>query len=475
MTLALRVRHAAIGLLAMALTLRAMTAACAEHRTSELMPVDFMSAVEDKGPIGNVTPIAAALAQPPANDLRMPLQTAPEPIDVPPPVPSRQPIVFPIITPSWFSSPTCPNCQQWTRGYMGSNYGMICTCNDRNINGVTLNAYLRGYYLNDQRIEWSGCESTLGAEGVVIPRIIHNVGDWTIAGNGVFFINQPFDQNILVTPERQSYAADFQVPPFQIWNMNLSLTRGDFHMSVGKDNTPFGRYYFPLYTNSRMDAPFIRTEAIGFVETGVFFRYTPGIFSFDVALTNGGADRDTNSSKDFVGRFGINTGNFICGVSAKVGDGVGSDGQKEANNVFGGDFMYRRGQFDISGEVIYNQYGFRHPFDPSQIFWGRDLYYRDTYSGTPGGSLQGTGYYVNVGRTWPRFRGDLNYGTFFPSPIGNPLVDTPTTRGFAKATFVIMRHLETYGMILLENARPTETFRQGQKPIAVLSGFQTYF
>ncbi len=467
--------RATLLLAAAATWLVAVSAGAAPARqASELMAVDFMSAVENEGGAYGVTPAQALLApSPPA----MPPQMMPPAtvIDTPEPdccVPTPG---FFTCCPKVYCAKTCPCCQPWTRGYLGSNYGMICTCHDREINGLVINAWLRGYYLNDQRIEWSGVESSLGAEGVVIPRIVYDVGEYTIAGNSVFFINQPLDRNILVTPERQSYIADFQVDPFQIWNLNLSVTRGNFKVTIGKDNTPFGRYYFPTFTNSRIDAPFIRTEAIGWLETGLFVRYTPGIFSIDAVLTNGGVDRDTNSSKAFVGRVGIQLPNFVVGASAKIGDGVGSEYQKEYNNVVGCDFMVRRGQWDLSGEAIYNQYGFRKPFDPNNIFWGRDLYYRDTYSGTIDGGLTGVGYYVNLGRTWPRMRADLNYGTFFPKAIGNPLVDTLTRRGFAKATFLIMPRLETYGMLMLENNRPTETFRQNQKGVTVLTGFQTYF
>jgi len=42
-------------------------------------------------------------------------------------------------------------------------------------------------------------------------------------------------------------------------------------------DTPFGRTYFPLYSNSRIDAPFIRTEAIGWRQTGVLLHYKHGL------------------------------------------------------------------------------------------------------------------------------------------------------------------------------------------------------
>ena len=40
--------------------------------------------------------------------------------------------------------------------------------------------------------------------------------------------------------------------------------------------------------------------------------------------------------------------------------------------------MYRFGRFTLSGEAIYDQYGFTTPgFNPDDIFWGRSIYYRD--------------------------------------------------------------------------------------------------
>ncbi|HEX4131522.1 MAG TPA: hypothetical protein VHZ24_15900 [Pirellulales bacterium] len=449
---------------------------------SELMPVNFMAAVESEGAVsGSVVPAAnweplvlgdnGQVAEPVAP---APLPMAPQPAEpVPPP---RLPIFDPpvIQMPAWYEAHTCPKCQPWTRGYLGSNYGTICTCNDTNINGFVFDGLVRGYYLNDQRVEWSGMEATFGAEGILIPRLIYNTANgWTLAGNGVFFINQPYDRDMYSTPERQSYLADFQVETFQIWNMNVTMTKGDLKLTVGKDNTPFGRYYFPIFSNSRMDAPFIRTEAINWVETGVFLRYTPSIFSIDLALTNGGNDRDTNSSKAGIARFGIQTENFVCGVSGKYQDGVGSETEKEYNNYYGGDFMIRRGQFDISGEAIYNQYGFKRPYDPNNIFWGRSIYYRDLYAGPNG--LSGVGYYINCGYTWPRLRTDLNYGEFYPHPIGNPLADTPIRRAVVKGTWTLIPRLEQYLALIFENSRPTEPFRINQKPYALLTGFQTYF
>ncbi|HWB00726.1 MAG TPA: hypothetical protein VG713_19665 [Pirellulales bacterium] len=446
----------------------------APPRTSELMPVDFMAALE-----GDSRPLAlipSALPDPsgaPASEVAQPE------VIVPPAIVADEPLVSgPVFAlPAWMEYHTCPKCQPWTRGYLGSNYGTICYCNDRQINGFVFDGLVRGFYLNDQRIEWSGMESTFGAEAILIPRIVYNTANWTIAGNSVFFINEPFDRNMYVTPERASYLANFQVQPVEIWNLNIALSRDDFRFSFGKDNTPFGRYYFPLFSNSRMDAPFIRTDVISWVETGAFIRWTPGIFSIDAAVVNGGSDKDTNSSKGGIGRIGIQSEDqsFVAGISGKVSDGIGSEVQKELANYYGGDFMIRRGCFDLSGEAIYNQYGFRKPYNPNNIFWGRNLYYRDMFGGTVDAGMHGWGYYVNAGFTLPHLRTDINYGEFYPSPIGNPLTDTPIRRGIVKGTWTFIPRVEQYLALIFENNRPVEAWRSTQKGFAILTGLQTYF
>ena len=69
--------------------------------------------------------------------------------------------------------------------------------------------------------------------------------------------------------------------------------------------TPFGRFYYPLYRNNFDDSPFIRSEAILFRETGLLGQWDPEGWVFTAALTNGGFEQDTNSSKALVARAGI--------------------------------------------------------------------------------------------------------------------------------------------------------------------------
>ncbi len=172
---------------------------------------------------------------------------------------------------------------------------------------------------------------------------------------GEFYVSQPFNRNILVnTEERRSYVGNFMVDSLEISQLLLAFRRDNLELVVGKMATPFGRTYFPLFTNARLDAPFIRTEAIRWRETGLLVRWDPDWLVCEVALTNGCDDRDTNSSKALVSRLGVEQEQWAVGVSVKVQDGIGSEVQKQYNNHVGADAMCRWGIFTLSGEVIYD-------------------------------------------------------------------------------------------------------------------------
>lgn len=345
----------------------------------------------------------------------------------------------------------------------------------RQLTGFWVGGLARANYINDQRIQWSGQEETFGVEGQLSPHAFHASGDWLFTANSTFFFNQPFDRNMLSDPMRQSYLANFRPDPFQIWQLNLKVQRGNLTTTIGKDTTPFGRYYFPIYSNARFDAPFIRTEAIRWVETGAFLHYTPGIFVIDAALANGTPDRDTNSSKALVARVGMQTAHTSCGASIKIQDGFGSEQQKTFNNHIGVDGLVRYGAFDISGEAIYDQYGLRrgNEFSPDQIFWGRSIYYRDIWPGHDR-SIHGFGYYVNVGYTSPLVRLDFNFGEYYPEVIGNAYNDTPIRRAIFKGGWRLSRRFEFFHVLLLENRRPVERWRAAESPSVVMVGFQMY-
>jgi len=71
-----------------------------------------------------------------------------------------------------------------------------------------------------------------------------------------------------------------------------------------------------------------------------------------------------NSSKALVARAGIDQPWYALGTSVKWQDGNGSETQKAFNNHVGLDAMIRRGQWTLSGEAIYDQYGLRRPGTP---------------------------------------------------------------------------------------------------------------
>ena len=315
-----------------------------------------------------------------------------------------------------------------------------------------LEACVRGYYLNDQRIKWSGVEATFGAEAALAPRVEHTFDDWKTCVESEFYLNQPFDRNILVdTAERASYRANFDIPAFEISQLYVSAGRGNCTFSVGKFETPFGRTYFPLYTNARLDAPFIRTECILWRETGAMVHYQREVLVADVAITNGGEDQDANSSKALVSRLGADTDLWACGFSVKVHDGIGSEGQKQFNNHLGLDSMVRLDRFTLSGEAIYDEYGFRRPgFDPLDITWGRSIYLRDQNYGlhTP---VTGYGYYLDLMYGMGPFTISCNYGEYYPQQLGIPQHDVTQRRSIIKGAFAATSHLQFYLGCLLEN------------------------
>jgi hypothetical protein len=335
---------------------------------------------------------------------------------------------------------------------------------------------VRGYYRNDQRIEWSGMEESFGAEGVVAPMFRQQLGAWETKVEGEFYINQPFDQNILAdTAERRSYFGNFHVDTFEISKLLISCRRDDFSVTLGKMETPFGRYYFPLYTNARIDAPFIRTESILWRETGLDLRWQPGCFVGDVAITNGLENLDSNSSKAVMSRIGLQNEYSALGFSLKFQDGIGSEQQKEFKNHVGADAMVRFGQFQLSGECIYDEFGFRRPgFDPDDITWYRSIYYRDMNRAL-NVPCTGVGYYVNLGYKSDYWNIDLNYGEFYPTPIGDPQHDEVNRRGIVKAAYSFTPVLQPYCAVLVENSGFIAQEDRPRKGLLVLSGLQYVF
>lgn len=318
-----------------------------------------------------------------------------------------------------------------------------------------LGGQARGYYINDQRIEFTGVEATFAVEGVLNGGLTQRADDWDLSVETQLFFNQGFGQNIFVdTPTRASFKNNYDIDPLEISQLYLGARHDDFYLALGRFVTPFGRFYFPNYRNNFDDSPFIRSEAILFRETGLLLQWDPGIWVCTAALTNGSFEQDTNSSKAIVARVGIEEPWYALGTSVKWQDGNGSEWQKVFNNHVGVDGMVRFGNWTLSGEAIYDQYGLRRPGVPlNSITWGRSLYFRDLNNGyeIP---ITGYGYYVNLGYEGPNWSLMLNYGDFFPEKIGDRRQDQPNHRGLIKASRHWTRHFETYAIALLENELP---------------------
>jgi hypothetical protein len=338
-----------------------------------------------------------------------------------------------------------------------------------------IDGWARGYYMNDQRIAWSGVEATFGAEGAIVPVFYHQFNNFEMTAKGEFYINEPYDRNVFLnTAERRSYAANWQIDTLEISELYVSMRRGDWEFTVGKIETPFGRTYFPLYSNSRIDAPFIRTEVIHWRETGFLIHFDPHPFVCDVSLTNGCDNGDTNSSKALVSRIGLEYEHFATGASIKIQDGIGSELQKEFNNHIGADMMYRWGRFILSGEVAYDQHGFRKPYDPMDITWIKSIYYRDAYKGYVD-PIGGVGYYVNLGIDLDPWTINLNYGDYYPEKIGNALADMPNHRGIVKADYRFTKCLDTYLVVMKENDGYIAQDNRKRIGVTVLTGLEFVF
>lgn len=332
----------------------------------------------------------------------------------------------------------------------------------------------RGYFITDQRIEFTGQETTFAVEGVIDGGYHRYAGDWELLMEGELFLNLPYDRNLLVdTPERRSFAGNFDIDPLSISQLYLGARRHDWYCALGRFVTPFGRFYFPQYRNDFSDSPFIRSEAVIFRETGALVQWDPEGYVFTAALTNGGFGQDTNATKALVARAGIDRENFALGSSVKWHDGISSEGQKQYKRHVGIDAMFRRGRWILSGEAIYDQYGFRRPgFDPNEIFWGRSLYFRDQNDSLYD-PIEGIGYYVDLGYAGDCWSFHLNYGDYFPEHIGDVPHDRNNHRGLVKLSWQPVPSFEVYGIALGENDGPLGfATRARRKGAVVILGCQ---
>ncbi len=345
------------------------------------------------------------------------------------------------------------------------------------------NIVVRGFYRNDQRVVWSGMEETFGAEADLTPRLRYRYGDFEFVVDSELWINQPYEQNPLEnTAERRSYLADFQVDPFAVGQLALVTNYCNWSFRIGKIITPFGRAYYPIYTNpylspnNPMDQPFIRTEVIQNRETGILAHYKSSLFVGDIALANGGDNLDTNSSKALVARIGLETEDWALGASAKKQDGDGSEAIKEFGTYYGVDMMIRQKPFTLSAECVYDDYGFGRPgFDPNNIYWVKSIYYRDVSFGQQGVPCTGVGYYVDLDYNDGRWGATLDYGEFYPLSSGTAPNQRIERRGLVKLAYRWAEPLQSYTVVILENDGYPAQDGQSRSGVAFLQGFQFTF
>ena len=338
---------------------------------------------------------------------------------------------------------------------------------------------MRGFYRNDQRIEWSGVEATIGAEGVLAPAVRMTQKGWTIGAAGEFFLNQRFGASILSDDQRDIYRANFEIDPFEVFQLYCLLERGDFQLRFGKIRTPFGNYPSPSYSNQRIDAPFQRTDVIGFTETGLFVGYNPGWLRIDAGVINGEPNLDTNSSKGALARIGAEGDWGGAGLSGKIHDGVASEQQKRFNNVYGLDAHLKSGGFTLYSEAIYEEHGFHSPdynrYVNPLLFGVRSLYGRDAFSGVEDRPIKGYGSYLGVLYEADHFLIDLNYGVQFPQTIGDPQHDLTIHRFVGKLDFALTPNLHLFTVGILENQRPELIPHRPSSPFAIITGMQFVF
>jgi hypothetical protein len=357
-------------------------------------------------------------------------------------------------------------------GYQGAPH--VFGCGEKSTAFVWANA--RGFWSNDLRYEFTGQESTIGVEGATLASVVHQEDGWTSAITAEFYLNQRFDDNLLVDyPLRESFSHNFDIDTFEISQLFITANRNDWFCDLGKLVTPFGRYWAPTITNERTDAPFIRTESVLFRETGIQLRYQPNHWRLAAAITNGSSDQDTNSSKALVARAGFDAGNFAGGASVKTQDGIGSENQKEFKNHAGIDLMMRNGRLILSTEWIYDEYGLRRPgFDLDDITWGRSLYNRQLNRGL-NQPLSGWGWYANANWQGARANTILQYGEFHPNRIGDNIHDQITRRISSKYIRRISDRLDWYVSGIFENRVANAQDNRNRKGAFVLTGFQFNF
>ncbi len=90
----------------------------------------------------------------------------------------------------------------------------------------------RAHMLNDQRIQWSGLETTFGVESVLSANIQKKLKKGTLGVTAQLFINQPFNKNILADDSRQKYLQNFEIDTVELKQLYIQYSRGNFSIGL---------------------------------------------------------------------------------------------------------------------------------------------------------------------------------------------------------------------------------------------------
>jgi len=362
----------------------------------------------------------------------------------------------------------------------------------------------RTYYSNDQRLQWTGNEETMGAEGILTPVLLISQRDrmggvWS--AHGEFYLQETLNENAYINvrgdravpkgyeKERQSYRANFNHAAFEISQLNIRYRNPGFEFRAGKMVSPFGNCVVPVMTNSRWDAPFIRTESMLWRDSGLLFRWTPSIFDICFAVTNGCEGLDTNSMKAFTGRLGLNFPNARLGISAVFHDGEGSEEQKQYRQHVGTDAVFRFGNWVLSSEIIYDQYGMHREYDPADIFWKKSIYYRQINKEDKK-PISGWGGYVDLTYNYQPWFFSLNYGEFHPEQLKVPDAADPVRGEYAhyytnhnivnrrfmvKSGWNFTKNIQWYGVFIVENGGYIAQSGRPRRGYAYMTGVKMAF
>jgi hypothetical protein len=334
---------------------------------------------------------------------------------------------------------------------------------------IELDATVRSFFILDQRITWTGVESTYAAEGVFRPRYETKTPRGTWRARGEFFVNKPMGA-MLSDPVRDQYHQNFETRPFDIFQLALEWESDEWWIRFGRIQSPMGRYPVPMLTNALLDAPFLRTEIVGFTETGTFLQWRPGIWTLDIGLSNGEGTLDTNSTKALLARLGFHLPLTSAGVWIRAHDGTGSEQQKRFGSFLGFDAQVRLGRWTLYSEGVLDEHGlYRNDGNPAAL-GQRSLYHRDVYRGTRA-PIFGGGFHVGAILRWTDFWIDWSYGIYWPERIGLPSHDEPVKRATLKFVWNIAPRFDIYAAAIAENSRPQPFIElYNNSPRAVLFG-----